>query len=78
MVYLCIFYMVLVANFMVLNCTYYTWVKGDPSLAGRFSINEDQTMDKFLGPIVASVILFIIYYAQLTMAWTMGCQRLLD
>lgn len=78
LVYLTIFYMVLVTNFMVLNCTYYTWVKGDPSLAGRFTINEDQTMDKFLGPIVASVIIFIIYYAQFTMALSMGCVRLLD
>ena len=34
--YLCILFFVLVTDFMVLNCFYYVYVMGDPSLAGRF------------------------------------------
>jgi hypothetical protein len=40
MVYLCLFFIILVVDFMVLNCFYYIYLKGDPSLAGRFDINN--------------------------------------
>ena len=39
-VYLFIFFFVLVADFMVLNCYYYIYVQGDPSLAGRFDLES--------------------------------------
>ena len=40
MVYLCLFFIFLVVDFMVLNCFYYIYLKGDPSLAGRFDFNN--------------------------------------
>jgi len=63
MVYLCLFYIVLVVNFMVLNCFYYIYVKGDPGLAGRFDINNQSTMDMFLVPVIVTVIIMVVYYA---------------
>ena len=39
--FLYIFFLIIVVDFMVLNCTYYIYITGDPSLAGRFDINND-------------------------------------
>ena len=38
-IYLALFFLIMVSCFMVLNCTYYIHVKGDPSFAGRFERN---------------------------------------
>lgn len=38
MVYLVIMYVVMVVDFMVLNCFYFVHVRGDPSLAGKFNM----------------------------------------
>mmetsp|Transcript_3813 Transcript_3813/g.4396 ORF Transcript_3813/g.4396 Transcript_3813/m.4396 type:complete len:233 (+) Transcript_3813:231-929(+) len=77
--YIVCFFIVIVVDFMVLNCFYYINVRGDPSLAGRFDLNSNDTIgDKFLWPIIITVILLIFYYAQYTMALSMGCTRLSD
>jgi len=73
------FFIILVADFMVLNCYYYIYVRGDPSLAGNFDINaSDTTSDKFLWPIIVTLCLLIVYYSQYTFAVSMGCWRLRD
>jgi len=48
---------------MVLNCFYYIYVKGDPSLAGRFDINSDENVDIFLAPIIVTLCLLVWYYS---------------
>ena len=64
---------------MVLNCFYYIYVRGDPSLAGKFDMNaSDATADKFLWPIIITIVLLVFYYAQYMMALSMGCNRLND
>ena len=70
------FFVLLVVDFMVLNCFYYIHVKGDPSLSGNFDMNgDDDISDKFLWPLLATIVLLIIYYAQYSMALAMGCIR---
>ena len=77
--YLIIFFVVLTVDFMVLNCFYYINVRGDPSLAGKFDMNvADATGDKFLWPIIVTIVLLVFYYAQYMMAFSMGCNRLQD
>lgn len=66
MVFLSLFYLVLVIDFMVLNCYYYVYVRGDPSLAGRFDINNHAAMDVFLSPVIATLLILTVYYAQYT------------
>lgn len=63
LVFLCLFYLALVIDFMVLNCYYYVYVKGDPSLAGRFDLNNHASMDVFLGPVIVTLLLLVVYYA---------------
>ena len=49
---------------MVLNCFYYIYVRGAPSLAGKFDMNVgDATGDKFLWPIIVTIVLLVFYYA---------------
>ena len=76
--YLCFFFVVLVVDIMVLNCFYYLYVRGDPSLAGRFNLNAEQTMDEFLAPIIVTICILIVYYSQFTVAMGMGCARMRD
>ena len=76
MVYLSCFYIVLVIDFMVLNCYYYIYVKGDPSLAGRFDINTQQTMDALMVPVVVTICILVVYYSQFLLAMSIGCARL--
>ena len=76
--YLCILFLIMVVNFMVLNCFYYIYVKGDPSLYGRFDINSDENMDIFLAPIIVTLCLLVWYYSQYAMSLSMGCLRLRD
>jgi len=62
---------------MVLNCFYFIYVRGDPSLAGKFDINaNDTTGDKFLWPIIMTICLLIVYYAQYSMALSLGCIKM--
>ena len=62
---------------MVLNCFYYIYVRGDPSLAGKFDMNaNDTTGEKFLWPIIVTICLLIVYYAQYTLAVSMGCLKI--
>ena len=78
MVYICIFYIVLVINFMILNCLYYIWVKGDPSLAGRFDLQNhvNDGSRVFIAPIIITLLLLVFYYSQYLIAMQMGCFRL--
>ena len=76
--YLCILFLALVIDFMVLNCFYYIYVKGDPSLYGRFDLNSESTLDVFLAPIIVTICLLLWYYTQYTISLSMGCFRLAD
>ena len=78
MVYLVILFFALTIDFMVLNCLFYTYVKGDPSIRGRFSLHSQESLDVFLWPIIITLLLLIVYYVQYIMALTMGCIRLAD
>lgn len=60
---MCILFLLMAVNFMVLNCFYYIYVKGDPSLAGRFDINSDENVDIFLAPIIVTLCLLVWYYS---------------
>lgn len=75
-VYLCLLFLGLVINFMILNCFYYIYVQGDPSVAGRFSIHNDATMDVFIVPVVITLGLIALYYVQYFFAMLLGCSRL--
>ena len=78
-VYLTFFFMVMVACFMTLGCTYYIHVKGDPSLGGAFEeITTDGTVEAYLWPIIITMLLLVFYYTQFIIAATMGCVRLRD
>ena len=74
--YMCILFVTLVTNFMVLNCYYYFYVRSDPSFAGRFSIRNDATTDVFIVPILVTLALMAVYYLQFIVAMFMGCARL--
>ena len=73
---MCILFVTLVTNFMVLNCYYYIYVRSDPSFAGRFSIRNDATTDVFIVPILVTLALMAVYYLQFIIAMFMGCARL--
>ena len=74
--YLCFLFLALVINFMILNCFYYVYVRGDPSLAGRFSIYNDSTLDVFMIPSIVTLGLLTLYYIQYIFAMLLGCTRL--
>ena len=63
---------------MVLNCFYYIYVKGDPSLAGRFDINNEASVDVFIVPIIVTICLLGAYYVQYAISISMGCVRMCD
>ena len=64
LVFLIFVFLVLFVDIFVLNIFYYVFVGGDPSLAGRFDINNQSTvMDEFMAPAIVTVIIFIAYYA---------------
>lgn len=67
--FLTFFFVILVCDFMVLNCFYYVYVTGDPSVAGKFDLSNHSTMDVFLGPIIATIIILIVYYGQYVIAF---------
>ena len=73
LVFLSFFFVVLVIDFMVLNVYYYIYVGGDPSLAGRLNMNNQAAVDVFLGPIIATILLLLFYYAQYSIAFSLGC-----
>ena len=77
-IYLALFFLVMVSCFMVLNCTYYIHVKGDPSLAGRFDRNNEGEVDFYLWPIIVTLGLLVCYYSQFIIACGMGCNRVRD
>ena len=79
-VYLITLFFILTINFMVLNCFYYIYVMGDPSLGGKFSnLNESASKnDTFLAPIFVTIFLLLIYYVQFIGASIMGYSRLCD
>ena len=78
-VYQCIFYIILVINFMVLNCVYYFYVDGDPSYGGRFEMDRETegNGDAFVLPITISICLLLFYYFQYTVAVLIGFKRLI-
>ena len=50
---------------------------GDPSLAGRFDINSSKaTVDAFLGPVLATMCILIVYYAQYTTGLSLACTNI--
>ena len=77
-IYLTLFYIVMVACFMTLSCTYYIHVKGDPTLDGTFDINGEGGIEAYLWPIIVTLCLLVFYYAQFMIAATMGCARMRD
>ena len=77
-IYLSLFFLVMVSCFMVLNCTYYIYVKGDPSLGWGLKSHSDGSVDKFLWPVIVTLSLLVCYYSQFIIAMCMGCARMRD
>ena len=78
LVWLIFFFVLLVVDFMVLNCYYFVYLEDNPSLAGRFDINSDPSLDRFLAPIIVTACLLLLYYTQYVLALQMGFVRLFD
>ena len=83
--YITLLFIVLSADFMVLNVFYFNWVSGDPSLAGRFDMShhekadkDSQTTDQFFAPVIVTLCILVVYYVQYLTAMFMGCYRLKD
>ena len=59
-----LFFIVMVACFMTLSCTYYMHVQGDPSLDGAFDeVSNEGAIDAYLWPIIVTLLLLVFYYA---------------
>ena len=72
--YIVFFFVALVIDFMILNLLHYMHVRGDPSLEGKYDFHTEHDLnDKFLWPLLATIVLLIIYYTQYALALGMGC-----